>query len=518
MPTRFNLFIFCTASFRTFFSARCSTLFITLISMPCFAGPEGGAVTSGTAQIQTPDSQTTVVIQETPTVSINWQSLNLSPDELLRFEQPGSQSTALNHILDQRPSEILGQISSNGRVFLMNPNGIIFGESARINVGSLVAGAFQMDADAFKKDGQFILQTQPGVVENAGQIVAEEGGSIALVGQTVSNSGEIHAQLGKIQLLSADSATLSFDADGLIQFSVSKETLENSLGYDSAIDNSGVLQADGGYVVLEAHAANDIYHQVVNNEGLIQANRISTEGGVIRLEGVGGNVINSGDISAVGLGNASGGEVTLFGDRVGVTGDATIDASGNTGGGSIAIGGYRKGAGENVSEFTQVSSDSQIRADAIEQGQGGEITVWANDTTWASGTISATGGSTVGDGGFVEISGKQGLVLSADVDLTAKNGAFGTLLLDPTDIIIHDQADGAQTSDTGPGPPAFIPDLSDATAGAGSFDIGELALEGLAGTTNLVLEATNNITVNNLSTDNELAFNINSGGSPSLRG
>lgn len=519
MPTRFKLFIFCTAflkasfkaffrtSFRAFFRTWCSTLFIALISMPCFAGPEGGAITSGTAQIQTPDSQTTVVIQETPTVSINWQSLNLSADELLRFEQPGSQSTALNHILDQHPSEILGQISSNGRVFLMNPNGIIFGESARINVGSLVAGAFTMDADAFKKDGQFILQTQPGVVDNAGKIVAEEGGSIALVGQTVSNRGEIHAQLGKIQLLSADTATLSFDTDGLIQFSVSKETLENSLGYDSAVDNSGVLQADGGYVVLEAQAANDIYHQVVNNDGLIQANRISNEGGVIRLEGVGGNVINAGDVSAMGQANASGGEITLFGDRVGVTGNATINASGNTGGGSIAIGGYRKGAGDNVSEFTQVSSDSQIRADAIEQGQGGEITVWANDTTWASGAISATGGSTAGDGGFVEISGKQGLVLSADVDLTAKNGAFGTLLLDPTDITIHDQADGAQFND------GALPDLSDAMAGPGSFDIGELALEGLAGTTNLVLEATNNITVNNLSTDNELAFNINSTGS-----
>jgi hypothetical protein len=505
MPTRFNSFFFCAAFFRA--SSLFITLFIALVSIPCFAGPEGGAITSGVAQIQTPDSQTTVVIQETPTVSINWQSLNLSADELLRFEQPGSQSTALNHILDQRPSEILGQISSNGRVFLMNPNGIIFGESARINVGSLVAGAFTLDADAFKKDGQFILKTQPGVVDNAGQIVVDEGGSIALVGQTVSNSGEIHAQLGKIQLLSADTATLSFDADGLIQFSVSKETLENSLGYDSAINNSGVLQADGGYVVLEAHAANDIYHQVVNNEGLIQANRIVNEGGVIRLEGAGGNVINSGDISAKGLANASGGEVTLFGDRVGVTGNASINASGNNGGGSIAIGGYRKGAGDNVSEFTQVSSGSQIRADAIEQGQGGEITVWADDTTWASGTISATGGINAGDGGFVEISGKQGLVLSADVDLTATNGAFGTLLLDPTDITIHDQADGAQTND------GLLPDLSDVTAGAGTFDIGELALEGLAGTSSLKLEATNNITVNDLTTDNVLAFNINSAGS-----
>lgn len=481
---------------------------MAISSMPCFSEPVGGEITSGSGQIQTLDANTTLVTQQTNTLSIDWQSLNLSADELLRFEQPTNQSSALNFILDQQPSEILGQIDANGRVYLMNPNGIVFGESARINVGALAAGAFQIDENSLNENGEFVFNTGSGLVENNGEITTPEGGSVALIGQTVINRGEISAQLGKIHLLSADTATMSFDSDGLIQFSISKETLENSLGSENAVYNNGTLQADGGYVVLEAHAANDIYKNVINNEGLVQANSISNQGGVIRLEGIGGNVINSGDLYATGAGETqTGGEITVFGDRVGIYGSATIDASGSDGGGNIAIGGYRKGAGDNISEFTQVASDTAIRADAITQGDGGEIVIWADDTTWAAGTVSATGGTLSGDGGFVEISGKQGLVLTATADLSAENGTYGTLLLDPTDIVIHDQADGAQGND------GFLPDLSDATRGAGAFDIGELALETLAFNSNLVLEATNNITINSLTTDGSLDFIINTSGS-----
>jgi len=489
-----------------FMSTLFSAVFMMVLIPPGFASPVGGEITSGSGQIQTLDANTTLVTQETSTLAIDWQSLNLAVDETLRFEQPSSESMALNTIFDQQPTQIFGQIEANGRVFLMNPNGIIFGTTARINVGALIAGAFQLDFESLHDNGEFPFTTGTGLVENAGQIVTGEGGSVALIGQTVINSGEIRAQLGKIHLLSTGAATLSFDSDGLIQFSIQQEILENTLGSESAVLNSGVLQADGGYVLLEAHAANAVYSQVVNNEGIIQANRITNEGGVIRLEGVGGNVINSGTLSAIGVGDASGGEISLMGDRVGVFANAMIDASGNTGGGHIAIGGYRKGAGDNVSEFTQVVSDTQIRADAIEHGDGGEIIIWANDTSWAAGTVSATGGASSGNGGFVEISGKQGLVLTANVDLTASNGEFGTLLLDPTDITIHDQADGAQGND------GLLPDLSDATVGVGTFDIGELALEALSGTSNLVLEATNNIVLNDLA-DNELAFAINTGGS-----
>jgi len=482
-----------------------SLLLLTVFPLATLSAPQGGEVISGAGSIHRPDTHSTVVHQQSQTLSLNWQSINLSADELLQFEQPNSQASALNYILDQRPSEILGKVEANGRVFLMNPNGIIFGESARINVGSLIAGSFNINNNSVTDSVEFNFSTGNGLVENAGEIITANGGSVALVGKTVSNSGTITARLGKIHLLSADSATLSFDRDGLIQFSVPRKSLENYSDSESAINNNGILMANGGYVVLEAHAENTVYNNVINNTGLIQANRISNEGGVIRLEGWGGNVIHSGEINAVGI-NGSGGDVTILGDRVGLFGTALVDASGDTSGGNIAIGGLRKGAGGHVAKFTQAGANTVIRADAINTGSGGEIVLWADDTTWAAGRVSSTGGTLSGDGGFIEISGKQGLVLNANINLSAENGEMGTLLLDPTDITIFDQAAGAQSND------AALPDLSNATVGAGTFNVGELALEALASTSNLILEATNNIVINDLA-DNVLAFGIGSGGS-----
>lgn len=481
------------------------------VFMPvAYSAPTGGEITAGSGNIQTPNAQTTVVNQNSSSLSINWESLNLAADELLQFKQPGREAVALNYILDQNATSILGQIDANGRVFLMNPNGMIFGESARINVGSLVAGAFQMDSNFLNKNNilpEYLLNIGDGEVINNGFITALNEGSVALVGNQVVNNGSIVATLGKVHLLSASEAALSFDADGMIQFSISKEALQNPDGADAAIDNSGNIQADGGYVVLEGQAANGVYANVVNNSGVIHAGRISNEGGVIRLEGMGGIVANTGELSATGGEGSTGGNISLYGDRVGVFDGSNIDASGEQGGGNIYIGGQRKGAGEHTAEFTQVSRNTSVKADAVDAGDGGEIIVWADDTTWAYGDISATGGEQSGNGGFIEISGKQGLVVDADIDLSAPNGQAGTILFDPINITIHDAADGVQGDD------GDLPDLSNATRGTvASFDIGEAALEALAANATVILEATNDITLNNLA-DNILTLATDATGS-----
>lgn len=473
------------------------------------AAPQGGEVTGGSGNIQLPDSQTTVINQQSQVMSIQWDSFNVGADEQVQFNQPGRNAVSLNHILDQNPSQIFGRIDANGRVFLMNPNGMVFGESARINVGGLVAGAFTLDMNQFSGNdlpGDIAIDIHNGGVINAGSISGLDGASIALLGNTVRNDGRIEVRYGKIQLLSADQATLSFDSEGLIQFAIDAQTLENLTGASSAILNQGTLQADNGYVVMAAAAASNVFNNVINNTGLIQANRIVDQAGVVRLEGAGGNVITSGVITATGAEAQAGGTITLLGDRVGVLGTGVLDVSGASGGGSIAVGGYQRGSGDHTAMFTQIAADAALHADAMDEGDGGDITVWADDTTWAFGTFSARGGSQSGDGGFVEISGRQGMVLDVAVDLTAAQGQRGTLLLDPTDIIIHDQADGVQGND------GALPDLTNGTVGAGAFDIGELALEALAASADLELEATNNITINNLA-DNNLNLAINTTGS-----
>ena len=467
---------------------------------PVQAGPQGGAIVAGSGSIQSPSHHATVVQQDSATLSIDWDSFNLAAGESVRFIQPDAQSAALNFINDQQPSVILGSIDANGQVLLMNPNGMMFGASARVDVGALVAGAFRFDQPPGWQPGtDYALSLGPGAVSNAGVIRAAEGGNVALLGDRVSNSGSIEARLGRIDLLSADAATLSFDADGLIRFAISAENRNDAGGGESpAVDNSGQLVADGGYVVLAAAAADALYATVVNNSGLIRATAVSDSGGVVRLVGSGGNVIHRGVIDVSAANGGSGGEASLMGERVGVLDNALIDASGRDGGGRIHLGGGRAGEGASA-RFTQLAGDARLDADALNTGNGGEIVLWAEDTTWSQGSISASGGRLSGDGGFVEVSGLRGLVMQSDVDVRAPNGNWGTLLLDPTDIVIFDQADGAQADD------GALPDLSDATAGTGSFNIGELALEGLAASSNLVLEATNNITINNLA-DNVLAM------------
>ncbi len=469
------------------------------------AAPEGGRITTGSGSIQQVSPNTTQINQTSNTLSIDWQSFDVAPQETVRFVQPGRDAAALNRIFDQKPSEIFGRIEANGRVFLMNPNGLIFGAGSVINVGALVATSLSLDAEALDA-ADYRLFSAPGAMtgENAGAIInrgvitAATGGSVSLIGPVVKNEGRILADYGQINLASGSQAYLRFDGASLMHFSVSGEVTKNPGQAAAAVENSGSLVADGGRVLLSASAASQVFSEVVNNRGLVRASRIENVGGVVTLVGTGGNVVNRGDLDAQGV-SGQGGTITVSGERVGVFDTARIDASGGSGGGRIRIGGRAGEDGTVASTFTQIGVQTVIRADAGSSGDGGDIRIWAEDSSWAHGTISARGGSITGDGGFVEISARQGISFAGSVDVSAANGRIGTLLFDPTDIIIHDQADGPQAND------GTLPDLSDTTAGAGNFNIGELALEGLAGNANIILEATNDVILNNLA-DNRLTL------------
>ncbi len=487
-----------------------ATLMAAWLAMgTALAAPEGGRITTGSGSIQQISSNTTQIDQTSNTLSIDWQSFDVAPQETVRFVQPGRDAAALNRIFDQKPSEIFGRIEANGRVFLMNPNGLIFGAGSVIDVGALVATSLSLDAGALDTTG-YRLFSAPGTLtgENAGAVInrgviaAATGGSVSLIGPVVKNEGRILADYGQINLASGSQAYLRFDGASLMHFSVSGDVTKNPGQAAAAVENSGSLIADGGRVLLSASAASQVFSEVVNNSGLVRASRIENVGGVVTLVGTGGNVINRGDLDAQGV-SGQGGTITVSGERVGVFDTARIDASGGSGGGRIRIGGRAGEDGTVASTFTQIGAQTVIRADAGPSGDGGDIRVWAEDSSWAHGTISARGGSIAGHGGFVEISARQGISFAGSVDVSAANGRTGTLLFDPTDIIIHDQADGPQAND------GELPDLSDATAGAGNFDIGELALEGLASNANIILEATNDVILNDLA-DNRLTLATNS--------
>ncbi|MDP2170848.1 MAG: filamentous hemagglutinin N-terminal domain-containing protein [Rhodocyclaceae bacterium] len=241
-----------------------------------FALPVDGVVTAGGASFSSTANSTTIT-QSSQNVAINWQSFSIGAGEAVQFIQPNSSSVALNRVLGADPSNIFGSLSANGKVFLVNPNGILFGHGSQVNVGGLVASTLNMTDSDFMA-GNYNFSGTGGTVLNQGTINAD-GGYVALLGANVGNDGTIVARLGTVTLAAGNAITLDVAGDGLLNVTV------NQGAVNALIQNGGLIQADGGRVLLTAQAAGDLLQTVVNNTGVIQAQTIENRNGTIMLMG-----------------------------------------------------------------------------------------------------------------------------------------------------------------------------------------------------------------------------------------
>ncbi|WP_168171163.1 filamentous hemagglutinin N-terminal domain-containing protein, partial [Rhodanobacter sp. B04] len=402
-------------------------------------GPTGGVVVGGSGSITQSGNQT-VINQASNQLALNWNTFNLTANESVIFNQPSRFAVALNRILDQNPSQIFGRINSNGQIFLINTHGIIFGATAQLNVGGLMASTLDLTPTNFLA-GNYTLNAVGGGagIVNYGLLQAASGGSISLIGGSVVNNGVILANYGSINLDGADQAVLDFDGNGLINIQLTGELKQRLEADQAAVSNNGTLSATSGTVVLQASAAKNLFTDLVNNTGVINASGINTDGGVVRLIASGGNTVDSGTINVTG---SHGGSVQLLSDQnVGVLG-GSIDASGTYGGGSIRVGGgWQGGEGLQTAAATYVGPDAMLKADATQWGNGGSVVVWGNDVNNFYGNISARGGAISGNGGRVETSSHYGLDAQGQVDASAPHGYAGTWLLDPYDVTISNAAD-----------------------------------------------------------------------------
>jgi hypothetical protein len=219
-----------------------------------------------------------------------------------------------------------------------------------------------------------------------------------------------------------------------------------------------------------------------------------------------------------GFATAPQGIVSLSGNIVSLLDNARIDVSSATGGGTVLIGGSDRGKNSSIdTSRIYIDNTVTINANSLTNGNGGRVFIKAGEVTGFYGNISAKGGSESGNGGFVEISAKEHLIFRGNVDNTAINGFTGTLLLDPTNIIIADGSgdeaeDGTDTfagNNSGEVGTILSTPLSEINDTAPTT-IYESELEGLSGNTNVILQATNNITIEDL-TDDELSFAPGSG-------
>ena len=280
------------------------------------AGPEGGVVAAGEGSISTPNATTTNVNQASQNLIVNWESFNVNSNEVVNFNQPNAQAQALNRIFDQNPSQIFGSINANGQVLLINPNGVFFKPGASVNVGGIVASGLDISNENFMNGNHQFFNTdgsEGGMVVNQGVIQAATGGSVTLLGGAVKNEGTIIATAGQVNLVAGKKVTMDFDGDGLMQFAVDEEILQNVHDLDDAVSNTGTINADGGAVLLKGSAAKDVFTNVVNNSGMIGASKIQNEGGVIKLvaSGTSNSLINTGTLD-VSSSDSDGGTIEIY--------------------------------------------------------------------------------------------------------------------------------------------------------------------------------------------------------------
>ena len=386
---------------------------------PVNALPTGGQVAAGAASI-TQSANRMDINQSTQKAILNWSSFNIGANAQVNFAQPNASAVALNRVLSSDPSAIYGKLSANGQVFLLNPNGVLFGAGARVDVGGLVASTMKID-DADFMAGNYRFSGGSGSVINQGNLTAAQGGYIALLSPEVRNEGVISASLGTVVLGGAEAVTLSVDATGL-SYAVDKGAVQ------ALVENKGLVQADGGQVILSARSANELASAVINNSGTIEAKGLVSKGGKIVLEG----------------------------DHITLASGSTLDASGTTGGGTVLVGGDWQGSG-TLHQATTVTMEQGAKIDvsATHSGSGGKAVLWSDITqggsvTRVDGEILAKGGSEGGDGGKVETSGHTlNIGEHTRVSASATHGVSGEWLLDPTNFTIV--AGGAAQTTSGIG-------------------------------------------------------------------
>ncbi len=282
--------------------------------------PDGGQITAGVATIATTGTQMTVN-QSSQKMIANWQSFNIGENASVRFIQPNSTAAALNRISNQSPSQIMGLLSANGQVFLLNQAGIIFGKNATVNVGGLVASSLNMlDSDFLATKYKFTNEGSAGSILNQGAIKAADGGVVALMAPRVTNEGNITANSGHALLAAADQVSIDFKGDGLLSYTVDRGAV------DALVENKGLIKADGGVVVMTAVAADALRMATASNTGVIEACTIQNKGGRIMLisDMENGQTTVSGTLDASAPNGGNGGFIETSGRELTVIDGATI--------------------------------------------------------------------------------------------------------------------------------------------------------------------------------------------------
>lgn len=344
------------------FAAWAAGLYIIGTGATAYALPEGGQVAAGQAAITTAGSTMTIA-QQTAQAIINWQNFGIGSGEAVHINQPNSQAMLLNRVVGSNPSEIFGQLTANGQVILVNPNGVFFRPGSSVDVGGLTASTLNIANEDFLKGQLRFAGDSKNPVINAGTITAQNG-YVNLLAKEVVNEGIIAAQTGSVNLAAGSGMSLDYNGDGKMTVAVTDGA------YQSAVANKKLIQADGGLVVMTASGKDALMDSAVNNSGMIQANTLGEAAGQISLTG--DNIATTGTISADGGSNGHGGTIKIIANH-----KTAVDGQLSAQGGQLSgDGGFIETSGDIV----RIGDHSSILANAP-QGKAGQWLIDPVDIT-----------------------------------------------------------------------------------------------------------------------------------------
>ncbi|HAF2163488.1 TPA: filamentous hemagglutinin N-terminal domain-containing protein, partial [Salmonella enterica] len=395
--------------------------------------PSGGQIVAGQGNISTNGNQMTIN-QNTHGMVTNWNSFDIGQNHTVQFVQPDSSAVALNRVTGGHESQILGTLTANGQVILVNPSGVMFGKGARVNTAGLVASTKKIsNTDFMAGHYTFSGGSNPGAeVVNQGNLTTTKGGYIVLAADRVKNSGTIRTPGGKTVLAAGDTVTLKLDNTGLASVSVTGSVV------NALVENHGLLSATDGQVYLTARGKEMLLNTVVNNSGTVEATGLTGQGGEIVLNGGDSGVVSQSGVLLTDSGAGHGGKITVEGQNIHLAENSKTSATGKTGGGEVYVGGGWQGGDSRIHNASKVVMDKNATVDvsATESGNGGTAVLWSDDYTNFRGSVLARGGGQSGHGGRVETSSHKNLQAFGDVDTSTPAGRGGEWLLDPLDVTI----------------------------------------------------------------------------------
>jgi filamentous hemagglutinin family protein len=442
-------------------ASACAMSFLLVMgqSAPLLANPSGGQVVAGSATIGGSGS-TVTINQSTAAAIINWQQFSINSGELTKFLVPNSSSATLNRVLSyNNPSLIYGTLQSNGIVYLVNPSGIVVGPNGRIDTAGFIGSTLDVSDDQFLKGGNLNFVGNSGAgIDNEGVIHASSG-DVYLIAAQVTNGGTISAPQGNVGLAAASNVLYQPAGNQHLFIQSNPTGTTRAVG----VTNSGTVQA--ATAELRATGGN-AYALAINNTGSIAASGYKKVNGQVFLTSDGGNITNSGKISAQNS-DGSGGAIVVDGTATSAPASGTVINSGTL--------------------------DASAKAAGAD---GGSITLKSKGgTAIHTGQILAQGGQG-GTGGNVDISGEW-LQFTGSVNLSSPGGKTGNLLIDPATLTVQSAAGNLSSGD-------FF--FANSDSGNGSYNnpadagandtVAASVIDGLLTNANVTLNADTNITVN----------------------